>query len=219
MAQRNQRLESIASSVELTLASVLQGIPLALLVPRMVDLLLSGDLARLLYAPASLLLVFIIWTMFVLHALSVITWPFDPWHNLLYFGIVVAEAVLLSLIEQPAMWFIALCGLGVMLVLNSRYNQQLLLRQRDRLISSAEQNLAAHVQQEQRQVQRYAFFYIGVGLLGGMLVPWLTDRIPAATAWMAAAVGAVVLPLVHVRWLAQLIPARSAYIEAALSEP
>ena len=40
---RNAELESMATGVELTLASVLQGIALALLIPKIVELLTSGE--------------------------------------------------------------------------------------------------------------------------------------------------------------------------------
>src|SRR3954464_14676594 len=71
-------LESLATSVELTLASVLQGIALAILVPKIVDLITGGEVAKLPYIPASLLLLFLVWVMFIGHAISFITWPFDP---------------------------------------------------------------------------------------------------------------------------------------------
>ena len=42
----NPELESLATSVELTLASVLQGIAVAILVPKIVELITGGDLAK-----------------------------------------------------------------------------------------------------------------------------------------------------------------------------
>src|SRR5262245_53231374 len=104
----NAELEGLATSVEMTLASVLQGIALALLVPKIVELLTGGELAKLPYIPASLLLLFMVWVMFIGHAISFITWPFDPLHNLLYFLIVSSEAVLLVLLDKPAQWFLSL---------------------------------------------------------------------------------------------------------------
>src|SRR5215217_4412980 len=69
----NPELEGLATSVELTLASVLQGIALAILVPKIVDLITSGAVAKLPYIPASLLLLFMVWVMFINHAISFIT--------------------------------------------------------------------------------------------------------------------------------------------------
>ncbi|HEU5100140.1 MAG TPA: hypothetical protein VFU22_14025, partial [Roseiflexaceae bacterium] len=114
-------LESLATSVELTLASVLQGIALAILVPKIVELITSGALAKLPYIPASLLLLFMVWVTFISHAISFITWPFDPLHNLLYFLIVTCEAVLLFFLDRPPQWFLSLLGLGMVLGFNFWY--------------------------------------------------------------------------------------------------
>jgi len=111
----NAELESLATSVELTLASVLQGIALAILVPKIVELISNGELAKLPYIPASLLLIFMVWVMFIGQAISFITWPFDPLHNLLYFLIVSSEAVLLFFLDKPVQWFLSLVGFGLLL--------------------------------------------------------------------------------------------------------
>src|SRR5438093_1152000 len=47
-------LEGLAMDVELTLASVLQGIAMAILIPKIVDLITSGVVAKLPQIPASL---------------------------------------------------------------------------------------------------------------------------------------------------------------------
>src|SRR5215208_1932039 len=104
--ESNPELESLATGVELTLASVLQGIALAILVPKIVELITNGEVAKLPYIPASLLLMFMVWVMFIGHAISFITWPFDPLHNMLYFLIASSEAVLLFFLDQPVPWFL-----------------------------------------------------------------------------------------------------------------
>src|SRR4051812_45739791 len=124
----NPELESLATGVELTLASVMQGIALAILVPKIVELITGGELAKLPYIPASLLLMFMVWVMFINHAISFITWPFDPLHNLLYFLIASSEAVLLFFLDQPGPWFLSLVGMGLLLGFSSWYNQSLLGR-------------------------------------------------------------------------------------------
>ena len=53
IAAPNPELESLATGVELTLASVLQGIALAILVPKIVELITSGEVSKLPYIPAS----------------------------------------------------------------------------------------------------------------------------------------------------------------------
>ena len=111
----NPELESLATGVEMTLASVMQGIALAILVPKIVELITGGEMAKLPYIPASLLLMFMVWVMFIGHAISFITWPFDPLHNLLYFLIASSEAVLLFFLDQPGPWFLSLFGLALLM--------------------------------------------------------------------------------------------------------
>src|SRR5262245_50738957 len=133
----NADLENLATSVELTLASVLQGLALSLLIPKAVELVTSGELAKLPYIPASLLLIFLVWVAFIGHALSYITWPFDPLHNFLYFLITGSEAVLLAFIDQPARWFLGLVGFALVMGFNVWYNQRLLARHLQRYASTA----------------------------------------------------------------------------------
>ncbi len=215
-AGRNPELEGLATGVELTLASVLQGIPLATLIPRLVDLLLSGDPSRLLYAPASLLIVFMVWVAFILYALSYVSWPFDPIHNLIYFIIVCAESVLLGLIDRPGIWFLALIGLGVSLAINARYNQRKIQEQVALYAGTAGRTLHAHIMQEQVQSMQFVIAYLAVGVFGAALVPGLEGLgVNQSIVWASASLAALAVPLVHVIWLSRLILPRSRLIEAA----
>src|SRR3954466_14864294 len=142
--ESNPEPESLATGVELTLASVLQGIALAILVPKIVELITSGEVSKLPYIPASLLLLFMVWVMFIGHAISFITWPFDPLHNLMYFLIVSAEAVLLFFLDKPAQWFLSLIGVGLLLGFNCWYNQGLLRRHAARYSTADARKLYGH---------------------------------------------------------------------------
>jgi hypothetical protein len=202
--------------VELTLASVLQGIPMATLVPGIVDLILAGDIARFLYAPASLLIIFIVWIIFVLYALSHITWPFDPIHNLIYFLVVTAESVLLGLIDRPGFWFLALVGLALVFGLNSFYNQRQIQAQSSLYQSLAERALHRHIMAEQVQALRFVIAYLVVGVLGAILVPLLEAiGVAQGLVWALASLGALAVPAYHAFWLIGLVRERSRLIEAA----
>src|SRR5262245_52777788 len=135
----NADLEGLATGIELTLASVLQGIAMAILIPRISDLIVGGEVAKLPYIPASLLLIFIVWVAFVVHSLSFLAWPFDLIHNLLYFLVVTAEIVLLTFLDQPAPWFLSLVGFGLMMGINYGYNLRLLRRYERRYTTPAGQ--------------------------------------------------------------------------------
>jgi hypothetical protein len=219
-AQPNPELESLATSVELTLASVLQGIALAMLVPKIVELITSGAVAKLPYIPASLLLLFMVWVMFIGHAMSYITWPFDPLHNLLYFLIVSSEAVLLFFLDQPVQWFLSLIGFALLVGFSCWYNQGLLRRNTSRYVSTTARRLFAHILDEQRVGLQFmaGYFLIGLaGFAGLRLRPEL--GLPQELGWVVTGFGAMVLPLVHVVWQARMMAQRARLIEQAKTDP
>jgi hypothetical protein len=216
----NPELESLATSVELTLASVLQGIALAMLVPKIVELITSGAVAKLPYIPASLLLLFMVWVMFIGHAMSYITWPFDPLHNLLYFLIVSSEAVLLFFLDQPVQWFLSLIGFALLVGFSCWYNQGLLRRNATRYVSATARRLFAHILDEQRAGLQFmaGYFLIGLaGFAGLRLRPEL--GLPQELGWVVTGFGAMVLPLVHVVWQARMMAQRARLIEQVKADP
>ena len=216
----NAELESLATSVELTLASVLQGIALAILVPKIVELITSGEVSKLPYIPASLLLLFMVWVMFIGHAISFITWPFDPLHNLLYFLIASSEAVLLFFLDKPAPWFLSLVGLGLLLGFSCWYNQGLLQRNTSRYSGAAARGLYAHIMDEQRAGLRFAAGYCLAGLVGFGALQLRPDLgLAQELGWVVTGLGAMVLPLIHVLWQARMMARRAQLIEHAKADP
>ncbi len=219
-AEPNPELESLATGVELTLASVMQGIALAILVPKIVELITSGEVAKLPYIPASLLLMFMVWVMFIGHAISFITWPFDPLHNLLYFMIVSSEAVLLFFLDKPGPWFLALIGLGLLLGVSCWYNQGLLRRRVSRYTSAAAQKLYAHILDEQRISLSYMAGYCLVGMAGFGALQLRPDLgMAQELGWVVTGLGAMVLPLLHVFWQARMMAQRARLIEYVKATP
>ena len=210
----NPELESLATSVELTLASVLQGITLAILVPKIVELITSGEVAKLPYIPASLLLLFMVWVAFISHAISFITWPFDPLHNMMYFLIVTSEAVLLFFLDQPLQWFLALLGFGLLLGFNCWYTQRLLRRTAPRYSGAAARRLFAHGIEDQRVGLQFSAGYCLVGLLGFGALQLRPDLgLAQELGWLVTGLGAMVLPLIHVLWQARMMAQRARLIE------
>jgi len=219
-AEPNPDLEGLATSVELTLASVLQGIALAILVPKIVELITSGEVAKLPYIPASLLLMFMVWVMFIGHAISFITWPFDPLHNLLYFLIVSSEAVLLFFLDKPAQWFLSLIGLGLLMGFSCWYNQGLLRRSASRFTTAAARKLYAHILDEQHAGLQFMAGYCLVGLVGFGALQLRPDLgMAQELGWVATGLGAMVLPLIHVLWQARMMAQRARLIEHVKANP
>jgi hypothetical protein len=216
----NPELEGLATSVELTLASVLQGIALAILVPKIVELITNGEVAKLPYIPASLLLLFMVWVTFISHAISYVTWPFDPLHNLMYFLIVSSEAVLLFFLDKPVPWFLSLIGLGLLLGFSCWYNQGLLRRNAPYYTSAAAHDLYEHIMDEQRVGLQFMASYCLIGLVGfgGLrLRPEL--GLAQELGWVVTGFGAMVLPLFHVLWQARMMAQRARLIERAKANP
>jgi hypothetical protein len=219
-SEPNAELESLATSVELTLASVLQGIALAILVPKIVELISNGELAKLPYIPASLLLIFMVWVMFIGQAISFITWPFDPLHNMLYFLIVSGEAVLLFFLDKPGPWFLALVGLGLLLGFSCWYNQSLLRRNASRYVSADARKLYAHIMDEQRVGLQFMVGYCLVGLAGFAALQLRPDLgMAQELGWVITGLGAMVLPLINVIWQARMMAQRARLIERAKANP
>jgi hypothetical protein len=212
-------LEGLATGIELTLASVLQGIALAILIPKIVDLIVGGEVAKLPYIPASLLLIFVVWVGFISHALSFITWPFDLLHNLLYFVVVASETVLLAFLDQPMPWFLALAGFGVVMGLNNWYNLRLLRRYQPRYTTQAARELYAHMAHDQQISLRFMAGYVILGLLGfGALRLRPEFGLPQELGWVVSGAIAVVLPACHVGWQFRLVAERSKLIERSRRE-
>jgi hypothetical protein len=212
-------LENFAMGVELTLVSVLQGVPLAILIPRIADLFASGQLALLVYIPASVLVAVNVWALFVLHIMSVPSWPFDLTHNLLYFLVATTEAVMLAFLLQPTNWFISLAMLGVLLALASTYHGRMLSRRAGQS-SPAAQALVAHVVAGQQAERRESVLYIVVGLLSASVIGALTLLgAPLAAVWLPASLLALAAPALQARWLAQRMAERSLLVEQARREP
>jgi hypothetical protein len=212
----NPELESLATGVELTLASVMQGIALAILVPKIVELITNGEVAKLPYIPASLLLMFMVWVMFIGHAISFITWPFDPLHNLMYFLIVGSEAVLLFFLDKPAPWFLSLIGLGLLLGFSCWYNQGLLRRNAPRYTTAAARELYAHIMDEQRVGLQFMAGYCLVGLAGFSALQLRPDLgLAQELGWVVTGLGAMVLPLANVLWQARMMAQRARLIEVS----
>jgi len=213
-------LESLATSVELTLASVLQGIALAILVPKIVELITSGEVSKLPYIPASLLLLFMVWVTFISHAISFITWPFDPLHNLMYFLIVSSEAVLLFFLDKPVQWFLSLLGFGLLMAFSCWYNQGLLRRNAPRYSNAAGRGLYAHIMDEQRVGLQFMAGYCLVGLAGFGALQLRPDLgLAQELGWVITGFGAMVLPLIHVLWQARMMARRAHLIEHVKANP
>jgi hypothetical protein len=195
---------------------VLQGVALGLLIPRTVDLITGGELAKLPYIPASLLLIFMVWVAFIGHALSFYSWPFDPLHNFLYFLVAGSQAVLIALIDQPTQWLLALGGFALVMGFNVWYNRRLLSRQRRRYATPAGQALYEHIDAEQRANLLFMGAYLALGAAGFAALQARPELgLSQELGWVVTGLAAMLLPLAHVLVQSRTMATRARLIERA----
>jgi hypothetical protein len=212
-------LEGLATGIELTLASVLQGIAMAILIPNTAGLIVGGVPAKLPYIPASLLLIFIVWVAFVMHSLSFVSWPFNLTHNMMYFLVVTAETVLLTFLDQPAPWFLALVGFGLVMALNHWYNLRLLRRAGRRYASAAGRALYEHMAYDQRTSLGFMAGYCAVGLFCFAVLRFEPEfGLSEELGWLVAGLVAALLPAAHTAWLFGMVAERSRLLEQVKRE-
>src|SRR5262249_58483628 len=90
---RRAELDQVIANVELTLASIVQGLALQFLA-QSAGALLSWDKAMIWpYAFSALLIVLLFWSRALIHTLTLIRWPLEFFHNFFYFGCATIEAI------------------------------------------------------------------------------------------------------------------------------
>ena len=171
------------------------------------------------YIPASVLVAVNVWALFILHIMSVPSWPLDLTHNFLYFLVATTEAVMLAFLLQPVNWFLSLATLGVLLALVSRYHGRMLGRRAGQPSPSA-QALVAHIVAGQQAELRESVVYIVVGVLSASVIGALTLLgAPVAAVWFPASLLGLAAPALQARWLSRRIAERSLLLEQARREP
>jgi hypothetical protein len=107
MARSESRaeLDSIVVNVELTLASIIQGVALYFLTDSARVVLTLHDLRSIIYVAAGLCVIFIFWSRSIIHTLTLIRWPLEFGHNFFYIACALGEAVLFTRLDRPEAWF------------------------------------------------------------------------------------------------------------------
>ena len=98
-------LDTLVAHIELTLLSIIQGVALFFLVDRSYEMLVSFRIIFWPYAVTGLLIILIFWSRSLIHTLTVIRWPLDLTHNLMYIACTMVEAVTFTQLTNPVHWF------------------------------------------------------------------------------------------------------------------
>jgi len=89
-------LDSNVVNIELTLASIIQGVALYFLTESARTALSLNNWPALLYLSAGLCIIFIFWSRSIIHTLTLIKWPLEFGHNFFYIACALGEAILFS---------------------------------------------------------------------------------------------------------------------------
>ena len=102
---RRAELDQIIANVELTLASIVQGLALQFLDASLGTILFRDKVLLWPYAFAGLLIILLFWSRALIHTLTLIRWPLEFGHNFLYFACALVEGVAFMQLNNPFRWF------------------------------------------------------------------------------------------------------------------
>ncbi len=100
-----RELDGRIIDVELALIAIIQAVPLVLLADKVAEPIMEMNWQVLPYLVVGLLTVLLFWSRAVIHTLSFIGWPLDFTHNFLYILSTLVQAILVSQIANPKIWY------------------------------------------------------------------------------------------------------------------
>ncbi|HWM26004.1 MAG TPA: hypothetical protein VNP98_14390 [Chthoniobacterales bacterium] len=103
---RRAELDEVIVNVELTLASIVQGLALSFLADNAGAVLSKGPPAAWLYVGVAFLIILIFWSRALIHTLTLIRWPLEFVHNFFYFACALVEVLAFKNLHDPFMWFV-----------------------------------------------------------------------------------------------------------------
>jgi hypothetical protein len=104
-SEGRRELDSVVINVELTLASIIQGVALFFLTDNARVVFTMRHWGSFPYVAAGLCVIFIFWSRSIIHTLTLIRWPMEFGHNFFYIGCALGEAILFSRLDDPLAWF------------------------------------------------------------------------------------------------------------------
>ena len=104
-SEGRRELDSVVINVELTLASIIQGVALFFLTDNARVVFTMGHWGSFPYVAAGLCVIFIFWSRSIIHTLTLIRWPMEFGHNFFYIACALGEAILFSRVDDPLAWF------------------------------------------------------------------------------------------------------------------
>ena len=149
MSQSRAELDTTVVNIELTLASIIQGVALYFLTENARTMLSEQNWPAGIYAVAGLFVIFVFWSRSVIHTLTLIKWPLEFGHNFFYIACALGEAMLFACLGRPLAWFcLSTIYAGVVWLLFV-YDMRLIRARLNESHSAAERRLYAHARSDQ----------------------------------------------------------------------
>jgi hypothetical protein len=142
-------LDANVVNIELTLASIIQGVALYFLTENARTALSLKNWPALLYLSAGLCVIFIFWSRSIIHTLTVIRWPLEFGHNFFYIACALGEAILFTRLERPLAWFCLSAGYAFFVWLLFLYDLRLIRARLREATNEAERSLYQRTLEDQ----------------------------------------------------------------------
>lgn len=144
-----RELDANIVNIELTLASIIQGVALYFLTDNARTPLSLNNWPSLLYLSAGLCIICIFWSRSIIHTLTLIKWPLEFGHNFLYIACALGEAVLFTRLEHPLAWFRLSTAYAAFVWLLFVYDLRLIRARLHEATAEAERSLYQRTWQDQ----------------------------------------------------------------------
>ena len=143
-------LDILVAHIELTLLSIIQGVALFFLADRAYDLLVTLRVIFWPHAVTGLLIILIFWSRSLIHTLTVIRWPLDLAHNLMYIACALVESVTFTQLKSPLYWYALNALFGLMVWVLFALDLRMIRKRITDSAGATGDALYAIVEQEQR---------------------------------------------------------------------
>lgn len=208
-------LDGVIVNIELTLASIVQGLALSVLADNASAVLSSTQLTAWPYIVSASLIILLFWSRALIHTLTLIRWPLEFVHNFFYFICVLAEVLAFKQLGNPFMWF-ALNAVFALLVWGLFIHDLRIIRQRARdSVGPSSFRLYAIVEADQwlniRFIVPALFFFAAGSALAIKIAPdFFVNRNGHLILIICQAVGLLIYLIYVVRSFTRITPLISA---------
>ncbi len=101
-----RELDEVVVNIELTLASIVQGVALTFLAENASEVVSHGPVTAWPYVAVSFVIILLFWARACIHTLTLIRWPLEFVHNFFYFACALVEVLAFHYVGNPFMWFV-----------------------------------------------------------------------------------------------------------------